>query len=87
MNPDDTKILMDIAADAATTRELVHELKQQLLGNGQPGKISQIETRLDAHQTYIDREKGGTAARAGLWAVGTSSIVSLLLKFGLKWWH
>ena len=87
MNPDDTKILMEIAADAAATRQLVDDLRNQLLGNGQPGKISQIEGRLDAHQTYIDTVKGGVAARASLWSVAASLVVSLVIKFGLKWWR
>jgi hypothetical protein len=39
---------------------------EQVLGNGQPGRLSRLEGRLQEHETSVQRVKGMVAAFGGL---------------------
>jgi hypothetical protein len=39
---------------------------EQVLGNGQPGRLSQLEGRLQEHEKSVQRMKGVVAAFGGL---------------------
>ena len=48
------------------------ELKTQmrsLVGNGQPGRVSELESRVERHEAFIQRAGGIGAALAGLMTV------------------
>jgi hypothetical protein len=40
---------------------------QQLLGIGQPGRLQQLEARVDSHERAVQRLKGVIAALSALW--------------------
>jgi hypothetical protein len=42
---------------------------QQLMGIGQPGRLHQLEARVDSHERSVQRLKGIAAACGGLWTV------------------
>lgn len=39
---------------------------QQLMGIGQPGRLNQLEARVDSHERSVQRLKGLAAAMGGL---------------------
>ncbi len=39
---------------------------EQLMGNGQPGRLFQLEQRVDSHEQSVQRLKGLAAAFGGL---------------------
>jgi hypothetical protein len=40
---------------------------QQLMGIGQPGRLNQLETRVESHERSVQRLKGIAAAGGLLW--------------------
>lgn len=59
--------------------ENVRLLRQDLVGNGRPGRIAQLETRVDKMRAEHFRERGVIA--------GISLTVSLLGAFLAHWLH
>lgn len=42
---------------------------QQLMGIGQPGRLHQLEARVESHERSVQRLKGIAAALGALWTV------------------
>lgn len=42
---------------------------QQLMGIGQPGRLHQLEARVEAHERSVQRMKGVAAACGVLWSL------------------
>lgn len=53
---------------------------QQLLGIGQPGRLNQLEARVDAHERSVQRLKGLSAAFGGMLTVAHLAIAYLAEK-------
>lgn len=57
-----------LMAEARSTNQNVNQLRQELFGNGQPGKIAVMESRLGKLQRLVWIAYGFMAG-GGLWAV------------------
>ena len=63
----------------ARVEENVRLLRQELVGNGRPGRIAQIEAQVDQIRSEHLRQRGVIA--------GISFMVSLLAAFLARWLH
>jgi hypothetical protein len=53
---------------------------QQLMGIGQPGRLHQLEARVESHERSVQRLKGVVTALSALWAVIHVAIAYLAQK-------
>ena len=51
---------------------------KEVVGNGQPGRLAQLETRMLDHEKTVQRLKGIAAAFGGLLTVAHAAIALLL---------
>jgi hypothetical protein len=52
-------------------------MEHELLGNGQPGRIQQLESKVSAHAEYIQGAKARTALIASVAAAVFTALVAL----------
>jgi hypothetical protein len=53
---------------------------KEIVGNGQPGRLAQLETRIQAHEQTVQRLKGIAAAFGGLLTFAHVAIDFLLAR-------
>jgi len=53
---------------------------KEIVGNGQPGRLAQLETRIQAHEQAVQRLKGIAAALGGLLTFAHVAIDSILAR-------
>ena len=51
-------VLLQVSSDVASVSTNVDLLRKELLGNGQPGRLSKVETKIELHQAQLDRTTG-----------------------------
>ncbi len=54
-----------VLADLSVLKSQMH----QVIGNGQPGRLTQLEARMEGHEKTLQRMKGMVGAVAGLLTV------------------
>lgn len=65
-------LIFEIRADLAAIRTGLEDLKRELLGNGQPGRIQRIESRLEPLERFS--QQVGTGIRIAAWAIGLIAV-------------
>jgi hypothetical protein len=70
MSDFEAQVLADLAVLKSQMKEIV--------GNGQPGRLSQLETRMLGHEKSVQRLKGMAAAFGALLTVAHAAIDVLL---------
>ncbi len=67
-------------------------IRRELLGNGQPGRIQMIETKVSEHAEFIARARGfgrageGQSAKMSTWAqVGAALFAAILVSATTAW--
>lgn len=71
----------DFQTDVLVALERLETNMESLVGNGQPGKISQIESRQDEHGSRLDRLWGGLIL---LGILSASSIAAVAVEYFSK---
>ena len=51
---------------------------QQLMGIGQPGRLHQLEARVESHERSVQRLKGVVAALSALWTAAHLALAYLM---------
>jgi hypothetical protein len=70
--------MTDYEAQVLADLQLLKNQMEQIIGNGQPGRLSQIETRLYDHEKTVQRLKGMAGALGGLLTVAHIAIDFLI---------
>jgi hypothetical protein len=66
--------MTDFEAQVLADLQVLKSQMEQVMGNGQPGRLSQIEGRLYEHEKTVQRLKGMAGAFGGLLTVAHFAI-------------
>jgi hypothetical protein len=66
--------MTDFEAQVLSDLNVLKSQMQDLLGNGQPGRISQLEGRMHEHEKIVQRLKGMAAAFGALLTIAHLAI-------------
>ena len=61
--------MTDFEAQVLGDLQVLKNQMEQILGNGQPGRLSQIEGRIYEHEKAVQRLKGMAGAFGGLFTI------------------
>lgn len=64
--------MLEIRADLAAIKTALDDLKRELLGNGQPGRIQRIETRLEPVERFVHQAQ--SCIRITAWLIGVAAV-------------
>jgi hypothetical protein len=66
--------MTDFEAQALADLSTIKNQMREILGNGQPGRLAQLETRMQLHESAVQRLKGMAAAFGGLLTIAHFAI-------------
>lgn len=66
--------MTDFEGQVLADLQVLKSQMEQVMGNGQPGRLSQIESRLHDHEKTVQRLKGMVGALGGLLTVAHFAI-------------
>jgi len=72
--------MTDFESQVLTQLSVLKMQMEQLLGNGQPGRLHELESRVDSHERSMQRFKGVGAAMGGLLTLVQVAIAWLIKK-------
>ncbi|MGD0796689.1 MAG: hypothetical protein ABR910_03105 [Acidobacteriaceae bacterium] len=70
--------MTDFEAQVLADLQVLKNQMEQVVGNGQPGRLSQIESRMYEHEKTVQRLKGMAGAFGGLLTVAHFAIDFLI---------
>ena len=70
--------MSDFEAQVLSDLAVLKSQMKEIVGNGQPGRLSQLETRMLGHEKSVQRLKGMAAAFGALLTVAHAAIDVLL---------
>jgi hypothetical protein len=70
--------MTDYEAQVLADLRVLKNQMEQIVGNGQPGRLSQIESRLYDHEKAVQRLKGMAGAFGGLLTIAHFAIDFLI---------
>jgi len=70
--------MSDFEAQVLADLQVLKNQMEQVVGNGQPGRLSQIESRMYEHEKTVQRLKGMAGAFGGLLTVAHFAIDFLI---------
>jgi hypothetical protein len=66
--------MTDFEAQVLAALSTLKSQMKEIVGNGQPGRLAQLETRMQQHESAVQRLKGMAAAFGGLLTVAHFAI-------------